>query len=90
MLGESSYSSPPGYRAFYSTPFPEQSHHGATAILVHVFTKVCRVTGKNSAPSPPVLLSAGQKVADPKTVADLFAEHFDSVSRKDPAAPGAR
>ncbi|MPC73486.1 hypothetical protein E2C01_067818 [Portunus trituberculatus] len=43
-----------------------------------------------SAPSPPVLLSAGQTVADPKTVADLFAEHFASVSRKDPAAPGAR
>ncbi|MPC28228.1 hypothetical protein E2C01_021426 [Portunus trituberculatus] len=29
-------------------------------------------------------------VADPRTVADLFAEHFASVSWKDPAAPGAR
>ncbi|MPD04711.1 LINE-1 retrotransposable element ORF2 protein [Portunus trituberculatus] len=29
-------------------------------------------------------------VADPKTVADLFPEHFASVSRKDPAAPSAR
>ncbi|MPC52536.1 hypothetical protein E2C01_046407 [Portunus trituberculatus] len=29
-------------------------------------------------------------VADPKTVADLFVEHFTSVFWKDPAAPGAR
>ncbi|MPC70258.1 hypothetical protein E2C01_064501 [Portunus trituberculatus] len=36
------------------------------------------------------LLSAGQTVADPKTVADLFAEHFASVSRKNSTAPGAR
>ncbi|MPC71545.1 hypothetical protein E2C01_065823 [Portunus trituberculatus] len=55
-----------------------------------VFNKVRRIAGKYSAPSPPVLLSAGQTVADPKTVADLFAEHFASVSRKDPTAPGAR
>ncbi|MPC43270.1 hypothetical protein E2C01_036913 [Portunus trituberculatus] len=41
-------------------------------------------------PAVTVLLSAGQTAADPKTVADLFAEHFASVSRKDPAAPGAR
>ncbi|MPD06475.1 hypothetical protein E2C01_102289 [Portunus trituberculatus] len=34
MLGDSSYSSPPGYRAFFSTPFSEQGHHGGTAILV--------------------------------------------------------
>ncbi|MPD04982.1 hypothetical protein E2C01_100698 [Portunus trituberculatus] len=44
---------------------------------------------KYPAPSPPVLLSAGQTVADPKTVANLFAEHFASVSRKGPAALGA-
>ncbi|MPC56507.1 hypothetical protein E2C01_050468 [Portunus trituberculatus] len=37
-----------------------------------------------------LLFSAGRTVADPKTVADLFAEHFASVSRKDPATPGAR
>ncbi|MPD05287.1 hypothetical protein E2C01_101019 [Portunus trituberculatus] len=35
-------------------------------------------------------MCTGRTVADPKTVADLFAEHFASVSRKDPAAPGAR
>ena len=29
-------------------------------------------------------------MADPKTVADLFADHFSSVSRRDPTAPGAR
>ncbi|MPC78482.1 putative RNA-directed DNA polymerase from transposon X-element [Portunus trituberculatus] len=58
--------------------------------LTDVFNKVRRIAGKYSAPAPPVLLSAGQTVADPKTVADLFAEHFASVSRKDPAAPGAR
>ncbi|MPC26469.1 hypothetical protein E2C01_019608 [Portunus trituberculatus] len=55
-----------------------------------VFNKVRRMAGKYSAPSPPLLLSAGRTVSDPKTVADLFAEHFASVSRKDPAAPGAR
>ncbi|MPC60818.1 hypothetical protein E2C01_054875 [Portunus trituberculatus] len=58
--------------------------------LTDVFNKVRRIAGKYSASSPPVLLSAGRTVADPKTVADLFAEHFVSVSRKDPAAPGAR
>ncbi|MPC45899.1 hypothetical protein E2C01_039605 [Portunus trituberculatus] len=35
-------------------------------------------------------MSAGRTVADPKTVADLFAKHFASVSQKDPAAPSAR
>ncbi|MPC89069.1 hypothetical protein E2C01_083997 [Portunus trituberculatus] len=55
-----------------------------------VFNKVRRIAGKYPAPSSPLLLSAGQTVAYPKTVADLFAEHFASVSRKDPAAPGAR
>ena len=34
MLGDSTYSSPPGYRAFFNTPFPDQGHHGGTAILV--------------------------------------------------------
>ncbi|MPC52535.1 hypothetical protein E2C01_046406 [Portunus trituberculatus] len=33
MLGDSTYSSPHGYRAFFSTPFTEQGHHGGTAIL---------------------------------------------------------
>ncbi|MPC69993.1 hypothetical protein E2C01_064226 [Portunus trituberculatus] len=42
-----------------------------------------------SAPSPPVL-SVGRTAANPKTIADIFAEHFASVFRKDPAAPGAR
>ncbi|MPC19576.1 hypothetical protein E2C01_012494 [Portunus trituberculatus] len=34
MLCDSTYSSSPGYRAFFSTPFLEQSYHGGTAILV--------------------------------------------------------
>ena len=29
-------------------------------------------------------------MADPKTVADLFADHSSSVSRRNPTAPGAR
>ncbi|MPD01675.1 hypothetical protein E2C01_097213 [Portunus trituberculatus] len=33
MLGDSTNSSPPGYRAFFSTSFPEQGHHGGRAIL---------------------------------------------------------
>ncbi|MPC90613.1 hypothetical protein E2C01_085608 [Portunus trituberculatus] len=58
--------------------------------LQDVFKKVRRIAEKYSAPSPPVLLlSAGRTVAHPKTIADLFTEHFASVYRKDPAAPGA-
>ena len=58
--------------------------------LTEVFNKVRKIAGKFSPPSPPVLSHAGQTVADPESVADLFAGHFASVSRKDPAAPGAR
>ena len=58
--------------------------------LTKVFNRVRKIAGKFSASPPPVLSHAGETVADPKTVADLFAEHFASVSRKDPAAPGAR
>ncbi|MPC64050.1 hypothetical protein E2C01_058160 [Portunus trituberculatus] len=35
MFGDSIYTSPPGYRAFFSTPFPGQSHR-STAILVRL------------------------------------------------------
>ncbi|MPC91124.1 hypothetical protein E2C01_086141 [Portunus trituberculatus] len=45
-----------------------------------VFNKVRRIARKYSTPSPPVLFSAGQTMADPRTVANLFAEHFASVS----------
>ncbi|MPC50210.1 hypothetical protein E2C01_044033 [Portunus trituberculatus] len=55
-----------------------------------VFNKVRRIAGKYSAPFKQVLGSATVRPADNKTVAKLFAEHFASVSRKDPAAPGAR
>ncbi|MPC68610.1 hypothetical protein E2C01_062812 [Portunus trituberculatus] len=37
MLGDNIYSSPPGYRALFSTPFHEQGHHGGTAILLADF-----------------------------------------------------
>ncbi|MPC76687.1 hypothetical protein E2C01_071112 [Portunus trituberculatus] len=49
--------------------------------LTDVFSKIHRIAWKHSAPPPPVLLSAGRTVVDPRTVADLFAEHFASVSR---------
>ena len=34
MLGDFTHSSPPGYRAFFSTYIPGQGHHGGTAIFV--------------------------------------------------------
>ena len=34
MLGDFTYSNPPGYRALFSTSFPDQGHHGGTAIFV--------------------------------------------------------
>ena len=34
MLGDLSHPSPPGYRAFFSSPFPGQGHSGGTAIFV--------------------------------------------------------
>ena len=34
MLGDFTYSSPPGYRAFFSIPVPGQDHHGGTAIFI--------------------------------------------------------
>lgn len=34
-------------------------------------------------PSPPVLSDAGGTVTDPFAVAELFASHFDGVSKKD-------
>ncbi|MPC91687.1 RNA-directed DNA polymerase from mobile element jockey [Portunus trituberculatus] len=55
-----------------------------------VFNEVRRIPGKYSAPPPPVLLSAVRTVADPRTVADLFAKHFANVSRRNPAILGAR
>lgn len=57
--------------------------------LAEIFNKVRKISGKFSPPPPPVLLSAGETVAEPKAVADLFATHFAEVSKKDPAAPGS-
>lgn len=54
-----------------------------------VFNRVRKISGKFTPPPPPVLLRSGEPVADPKEVADMFATHFISVSRKDAAAPGA-
>ena len=34
MVRDFTHSSPPGYRAFFSTPIPGQGHHGDTAIFV--------------------------------------------------------
>ena len=62
----------------------------ARTSLTEVFNRVRKISGKFSPPPPPLLSHAGETVADPKTVADIFAEHFSEVSRKDPTAPGAR
>ena len=58
--------------------------------LSEVFNKVRKISGKFSPSPPPVLSHAGNTVADAKSVADLFASHFASVSQRDPTAPGAR
>ena len=58
--------------------------------LTQVFSKIRKISGKFSPSPPPVLLHTGEEVADPQTVAGLFAAHFAGVSRKDPAAAGAR
>ena len=58
--------------------------------ISEVFNKVRKICGKFSLSPPPVISHAGDKVADPNTVANVFADHFADVSRKDPAAPGAR
>ena len=54
--------------------------------LAEIFNKVRGISGKFS-PPPPVLLNAGEKVAEHPTVANLFASHFANISRKDPGAP---
>ncbi len=51
-----------------------------------MFSKVRNISGKFSPHPPPVLVRNGETVADPMTVAANFA----GVSRRDPAAPGAR
>lgn len=58
--------------------------------LTQVWTRVRKISGKFSAPPPPVLSHAGEMVADPKAVADIFADHFASVCRKDPTSTMAR
>ena len=58
--------------------------------ISEVFNKVRKISGKFSPSPPPVLSHAGDTVADPRTVADLFASHFASVCQKDPTTPGAR
>lgn len=58
--------------------------------LTEVFNKVRKISGKFSPPPSPVLLQAGELVADPKAVADLFTDSFVSVCRRDPNTLGAR
>ena len=58
--------------------------------LSEVFNRVRKVSGKFSPAPPPVLSHAGDTIADPQAVADLFVDHFASVSRRDPNGPGAR
>ena len=58
--------------------------------LTAVFNKVRKFSGKFSPPPPPVLLHAGNTVADPDNLAEMFGAHFASISQRDPAAPGTR
>lgn len=62
----------------------------ARTTLAEVFNRVRKISGIFSLFPPLVLSFEGETVVDPKTVAELFTEHFASVSRKDPAAPGTR
>ncbi len=55
--------------------------------FTEVFNRVRKISGKYSAPPLIVLSHDVSTLAEPKTVADLFAEHFASVSRKDPTTP---
>ncbi len=52
--------------------------------LTEVFNKVRKIFGKYSAPLSSVISHDEATGADPKTTAGLLAEHFASVSRKDP------
>ncbi len=47
------------------------------------------ISGMYLPPIPPLLSRAGETVADPKVIADVFADHFVSVSRKDSNLPMA-
>ncbi|MPC94669.1 hypothetical protein E2C01_089848 [Portunus trituberculatus] len=47
-LGDSSYSSPHGYHGVYSTSFPEQGHHGGTAIRVRQDTPIVPFSASDS------------------------------------------
>lgn len=58
--------------------------------LTEAINRVRKISGKYSAPPPPVLSHDGRTLADPETDADLFAEHFASISRKDPFTPTTR
>ncbi len=60
-----------------------QFHH------TKVFNIVRKISGKYSAPPHLFYPMMGGTVADPKTVAGVLAEHFDSVSRRNPAVPMA-
>ncbi|MPC86375.1 hypothetical protein E2C01_081200 [Portunus trituberculatus] len=53
-------------------------------------TKSAELLGSILRPPHQSCCLLARTVPDPKTVADLFEEHFASVSPKDPAAPGAR
>lgn len=58
--------------------------------LTEVFNRVCKISGKFSPLLPPFLSLDREAVMDPKTVANLFAENFASVSRKDSDVTGTR
>ncbi len=50
--------------------------------LTQVWNRVRKISGKFTAPSP-ILLDTGRIVADPFAVAQLLADHFSAVSKKD-------
>ena len=57
--------------------------------LTQVWNRVRKISGKFPAPLPPVLQDNGMKVADSQRVANIFVEHFASVSQKDASSPSA-
>ncbi len=52
-------------------------------LLTEVFYRIHKISGRDSAHPPPVLSYDRGTVADPKALAELFAEHFWSGCRKD-------
>lgn len=71
------------WKAYVSTLNKETS-------LAQIWKRVRKISGKYTVPSPPVLSEAGRNVAEPIAVAQVLAQHFTNVSRKDTTSPSGR